>query len=95
MNLNFSFDHATHLSITQLHNSGIRTSKELEEVFNDSDTDIKDISEPNDITPVFMAIGFSSTMNPILYIFSAGDDIVSLFARKASKPEIKQYFCGK
>ena len=95
MNLNFSFDHATHLSITQLHNNGIRAIKEIEEVFVDSDTAFDDISLPGDKLPVFMAIGFSSAMNPILYIFSTEDDIVSLFARRASKAEIKQYFCGK
>lgn len=67
----------------------------LEEVFGDPDTVVTEITELDDEFPVFMAIGFSIGMNPILYLFSAGEMITSLFARKATKSEIKHFFCGK
>lgn len=95
MDIDFSFDHTSNLSITQLQKNGIRSTKELEEVFFDNDTSIFDISEVGDESPVFLAVGFSSSTNPILYVFSLGHRIVSQYARRADKTEIKKYFCGK
>lgn len=95
MNLNFTFNHTAHLSLVQLQSIGIRSPKELEEVFSDPDSTIKEITLADEKPPVFMAIGFSLSMNPILYVFLVEDTIISLFARKASKEEMKQYFCGK
>lgn len=95
MDFNFTFNHSSNLSLVQLQSIGIRSPKELEDVFFDPDSTIEEITTLDDKSPVFMAIGFSSSMNPILYIFTIEDSIVSLFARKALKEEIKQYFCGK
>ncbi|WP_143057692.1 hypothetical protein [Cyclobacterium xiamenense] len=81
--------------MTQLHNHGIRSIKELEEIFVDPDTVVTEITQFADEFPVFMAIRFSIDMNPILYLFSAGEVITSLFARKATKSESKHFFCGK
>jgi uncharacterized DUF497 family protein len=66
----------------------------LEEVFNDPDSALIEITESNDPSPVFFMIGFSHSMIPIVYIFSFTDMITSLFARRATKSEIKSYFCG-
>lgn len=93
MKLDYQFDHTTHLSLPDLQSKGIRSTKMLEEVFYDPDSALVEITESNDPDPVFFMIGFSHSMIPILYIFSFTGMITSLFARKATKSEIKSYFC--
>jgi hypothetical protein len=89
----FKYDHSL-LKITDLHGLGVRSPKWLEEVLEDSDSQIFDITEPNEKYPVHFAIGFSKKSDPIKYVFEReGGVIRSLYARKASKEEIKNEFC--
>jgi len=93
MELHFNFEHS-HLNITDLHESGIRSVFWLEEVVGDSDTQFFDISEPTDINPIIMAVGFTKKSMPVKYVFEReGDTLKSLYARLATKQEIKAEFC--
>ena len=93
MNLSFHFDHSK-LVIPMLHKMGIQSVRWLEEVMNDSDTQIYDLTTEYDEHPVHMAVGFSYASYPIKYIFEReGDTIRSLYARWPTKEEIKKEFC--
>lgn len=94
MPIDIQFDHVSHLSLTDLQARGIRSTRMLEEVFFDPHTACFEITHITDPDPIFMMVGFSESMLPLLYIFSASEVVVSLYARIAVKDEIRRFFCS-
>lgn len=93
MDIIFKYDHSA-LNITDLHRLGVRSTKWLEEVLEDIDSQIFDITNTGDKLPLHVVVGFSEKSDPIKYVFERGGDVIrSLYARKASKEEIKNEFC--
>ncbi len=91
--MDIKFDHSF-LSITVLHSLGIRSTVWLEEVLEDNNSRLYEISKPGDEFPVFFKVGFSHASIPILYVFEFNDKIISRQARKATTEEIRNFWCN-
>jgi hypothetical protein len=90
----FRFDHSQ-LSLVELHEAGIRSTRSLEESFYDPFGNLVDITNSTDAFPLFISFGFSDSMVPILYVFEmVGDKVISKKARIFTREEIKKYYCG-
>ena len=92
MNLNIEFDHR-YLSLLELQNRDIPSTSWLEEALFDPFGGLYDITEPSDPHPLFFTVGFCKEMIPILYVFEMRDKLYSRQARKASKEEVKNFWC--
>lgn len=91
--MDIKFDHSF-LSITELHSLGIRSIAWLEEVLEDNNSKLYEITKPGDEFPVFFKVGFCHASIPILYIFEFKDKFVSRKARKATTKEIRNFWCN-
>jgi hypothetical protein len=94
MDINFQFNHSL-LSIIELREKGIRTTKQLEESFDDPYSKLKEIKGQGDGPSVFENYGFSDSMLPIKIIFSIeGDTIVTKWASVFSREDVRRHYCG-
>jgi hypothetical protein len=94
MNLDFKFDHSQ-LSMVELHQSGIRSTRNLEEVFYDPFGKLIELTKEEDGFQSFVSFGFSDTMQPIKYFFRLEDEVlISQAAKIMTRQEIKRYYCG-
>jgi hypothetical protein len=91
--MEIEFNHSL-LTISSLHQVGIRSTSWLEEALEDSNAKVFEITDSDDPFPVFFKVGFCSQSIPILYVFEFNDKIVSRIGRKATKEEIKTYWCS-
>jgi hypothetical protein len=92
MNFNFEFDHSN-LSSIVLHQNGIRSLREIEEVIN-GESFAEEISKRY-TKPTFIVTGFTSKSKPLKIAFSIDKSgrVITLQARIASINEIKNEFC--
>ena len=92
MDNKLKFDH-TKLSIILLRNSGIKTTKEIEEIFTHEWHCNESYS--TELKPLFIAIGFTSFSKALKIAFTVDEDvkIITLAARIATIKEIKYDFC--
>ncbi|WOK06263.1 hypothetical protein RT717_24620 [Imperialibacter roseus] len=91
--MDIEFDHS-YLSLPELHVLGIRSTVWLEQALEDSYSKVFEITGPNDPNPIFFKVGFCDDTLPVLYVFEFADWVISRQARKATKEEIRQFWCG-
>lgn len=90
--MEIAFNHSL-LSISSLHQEGIRSTFWLEEALEDNYAKVFEINNLDDPFPVFFKVGFCSQSIPILYVFEFNGKIISRIGRKATAEEIKKYWC--
>lgn len=94
MNLDFAFKH-NQLSLVELHQKGIRETKDIEEVIL-GESFWEEISKDEYGRIIFLATGFSRSITPIAVAFIVEYDeptIITLDAKRATIDEIKENFC--
>ncbi|HWZ21643.1 MAG TPA: hypothetical protein VNW06_03255 [Cytophagaceae bacterium] len=93
MDFNFQFNHSN-LSILVLHQNGIRSLLELEQVIQ-GDSFAEELQSEIRGRSIFIATGFTVKSKPLKVAFSLNTqgEIITLQAKIATISEIKEGFC--